>query len=567
MVYQQPTRRAFMHGAAALGSGLLHLPQLGDGVARATPSTANLSGAEDFRQPDAVFAYCGLDCPMPLSRLGDAWTHRGIRVSLEPAAGEELSILLMSPAAALSHLHLRWKIRSSADWRCLGDAWERSYGDLEWRGIAPDRVMPWYFLAFDGRILRGYGVKTQPSAFCFWQLDVEGVSLWADIRNGGAALELGQRQLDVATIVTYVGHPGETPAMGARELCKRMSNQPRLPAAALYGSNDWYYAYGQNTAEGILRDADLMAQIAPPSGPRPFVVVDDGWQDRLRFPDMADLASSIHSRKLRPGIWIRPLRAPLNAKPGLLLPDARLGRQSEHSTPAWDPTIPEALEMVLDTIRQAISWQYELIKHDFSTFELLGRWGRTMGALPASGDWRFADRSLTTAEIMIRFYRSLRDTAGENVTILGCNTVGHLCAGIFESQRIGDDTSGTNWERTRRMGVNALAFRLPQHGTFFHVDPDCVAVTRDIDWYYTRQWLDVVSRSGSSLFISPGRGAIGPEQIAALKDAFALVPHSRGYAEDWLDNTSPQHWRFQSESSQHTQYDWSGATGSFPFPV
>jgi alpha-galactosidase len=466
----------------------------------------------------------------------------------------------------LSHLHLRWNLCVPADLRCLGDAWERSYGDLEWRGIVPDRVMPWYFLTFDGQVMRGYGVRTQPAAFCFWQLDREGISLWTDIRNGGLPLHLGPRQLEVATIVSRTGERGELPFAAAQAFCRSMCATPRLPSGPLYGSNDWYYAYGKNTADGILRDADLVARVAPSFGPRPFVVIDDGWQDPKRFPSMTALAAQVRSRDLRPGIWIRPLRAPVEANRSLLLQDSRFGSQ-QHPSPAWDPTIPEAMERVLDTVRQPISWGYELIKHDYSTFELLGRWGSSMGPLPANGNWQFADRSLTTAEIVVALYRSLRKAAGERTVLVGCNTIGHLCAGIFESQRIGDDTSGTQWERTRRMGVNSLGLRLAQHRTFFCIDPDCVALTTDIDWRNTRQWLDVVSRSGAALFISPGPRAVGPEQIAALQDAFRVVHHSQGYAEDWLDTTAPQQWRFNSGGSRTARYDWSGATGSFPFPV
>jgi alpha-galactosidase len=225
------------------------------------------------------------------------------------------------------------------------------------------------------------------------------------------------------------------------------------------------------------------------------------------------------------------------------------------------------MEHVLDSVRQPLSWGYELLKHDFSTVEMLGRWGSSAGPQLTEGDWQFHDRSRTTAEIVVAFYRSLREAAGNNVTMLACNTIGHLCAGIFESDRIGDDTSGTTWERTRRMGVNTLGMRLPQHRTFFWVDPDCVALTTDIDWSYTRQWLDIVSRSGVSLFISPGPGAVGPEQVAALKDAFHLVGESHGYPEDWLDTTSPRQWQFSSGSSRPTRYDWCGPAGSFPFPV
>ena len=67
------------------------------------------------------------------------------------------------------------------------------YGDLEWRGLVAERVMPWYFLAHDGKATHGYGVRTQPGAFCFWTVDAAGVSLWLDVRNGGAGVALDGR--------------------------------------------------------------------------------------------------------------------------------------------------------------------------------------------------------------------------------------------------------------------------------------------------------------------------------------------------------------------------------------
>ena len=70
--------------------------------------------------------------------------------------------------------------------------------------------------------------------------------------------------------------------------------------------------------------------------------------------------------------------------------------------------------------------------------------------------WHFNDRSKTNAQIILDLYLAIRNE-GRNMYLIGCNTVSHLSAGIFELNRIGDDTSGKEWERTRKMGVNTLA--------------------------------------------------------------------------------------------------------------
>lgn len=569
MTLQDPTRRNFVAGTVAVCGGLTKLAipevQTNNKPGRPAPTSSYI---EILRRPDRITAISGSGSSLPLTLHSGEWTNQGILVQAEPwqVEGEtELPICIMSPQTQLTHLHLRWNSKSLSAIRALGDHWERSYGDLEWRGYAPDRVMPWYFLTFDGRELNGYGVKTQPAAFCFWLLDPSGVSIWLDIRNGGNPVELGNRQLNAATIVTYRGHPDEPPLKAARRFCARMCTNPRLPGSPILGSNDWYYAYGSNTESGILRNADLMASVSPNGAVRPTVVIDDGWQDKMRFPDLTALASQIRARGLRPGLWIRPLRAPKEAKSSMLLPQSRFGLDSKRSNLAFDPTIPEAHEKILDSMRMAVDWGYEFIKHDYSTYEMLGRWGSEMGAQPTLQGWNFADRTHTNAEIITNLYHSLRTTASDNVIILGCNTVGHLSAGIFEAHRIGDDTSGTSWDRTRRMGVNALAHRIAQHRTFSFVDPDCVAITRDVDWAYTKQWLDLVARSGTALFVSPQEEAMGPDQKAALREAFAVSASSRGEPDDWLDSTTPQNWRFQSKAVVLRRYEWCGNDGAHPF--
>lgn len=111
----------------------------------------------------------------------------------------------------------------------------------------------------------------------------------------------------------------------------------------------------------------------------------------------------------------------------------------------------------------------------------------------------------------------MREAAGDTIYIIGCNTMSHLSAVIFELCRIGDDTSGKEWDRTRKMGVNTLAFRLPQHNKFYAVDGDCVGLTTDISWERNKQWLQLLAESGAPLFISAKTEALGEAQKIAVK--------------------------------------------------
>jgi alpha-galactosidase len=352
-----------------------------------------------------------------------------------------------------------------------------------------------------------------------------------------------------------------------------MAADVRRPAArgkrntsVIFGSNDWYYAHGRNTAESILRDAELVARLAPGGAIRPITVVDDGYQDSKRFPSMIRLAEGIRSRGVRPGVWVRPLRAAADAPEGILLPDARWGKGScGKGVPAYDPTVPEGLQTALAAVKQACDWGYDLIKHDFTTWEMLGQWGREMGASPTQPGWHFNDHTQTNAEIITAFYQELRNTCGEERLIIGCNTVGHLAVGVFDAQRTGDDVSSEIWDRTRRMGVNTLAFRLPQNRAFFTVDPDCVPLTAEVPWEKTKQWLNAVADSGTVLLISAQPEAAGPEQQEAIREAFArCVSGTSSEPLDWLTSCTPDTWRC---STGHRRYTWLETGGASPFPV
>ena len=67
-----------------------------------------------------------------------------VRYSLD----EGITVNVKSENKAISFIHLYWSAESLPDVKVLGDAWERGYGDFEWKPICASRNMPWYFAIF-----------------------------------------------------------------------------------------------------------------------------------------------------------------------------------------------------------------------------------------------------------------------------------------------------------------------------------------------------------------------------------------------------------------------------------
>jgi len=558
------SRREFLqHGALAglAGLALPAAPALDQSPSR--PAAAGSTFLDLTRPPDVVAAQVSAASERLLYPAGSSssrWEDAGIVVTL--AAGEGTRILkLEAPATGVRRLRLRWRGRLGGVRLVMGDAWERGYGDFEWRGFVPDRVLPWYFATFDGRLTHAYGVRTGANAFCFWQADPDGLTLYADVRSGGANIQLGPRVLDACEIVSRPGTPGESSFTALHAFCRDLCAAPRLPPHPVYGSNDWYWAYGRNSAETALADAARVVELSPPDANRPFAVIDDGWQPERgrartgvgtwdrgneKFPDMPDLAAGIRRAGARPGLWIRPLLAASDTPDGWRLP-------RDHTI--LDPSVPEVLQKVADDVRRVRGWGFDLVKHDYSTFDIFGRWGSTMADVLTRDGWGFAMGSTrTTAEIVAGLYRTIREAAGDAL-VIGCNTVSHLSAGVFDICRIGDDTSGRDWTRTRKMGVNSLAFRGVQHGAFYVADADCVGVTTAIPWTLNRRWLDLLARSGTMLFVSLAPDAIGDDERRDLRAALALAAGARPLAQplDWQQMAWPSRWHAMDRD---VTYDW-----------
>ncbi len=489
---------------------------------------------------------------------------------IQIALSESGAITVQADRTPLTFIRIRWNLSLPADALTLGDAWERSYGDLEWRHLNAAHFMPWYFLLQTQTDIYGFGVKVRPGAFVGWTADPMGVSCWLDLRNGGKGVRLNGRSLHAADLV-FSKYSGISPWQAARRFCHEMCTDPIFPKTPVYGSNNWYYAYGNITEASVLEDCRLLADLTTGLADRPFMVIDDGWQVMRQenqpnygpwnrgnefFPSMDKIAEKMKAQGVRPGIWYRPLFLNSEIIPG--------GAYLRNEKWMLDPSHPDVLARVSQDVSRFRDWGFELLKHDFSTVDTTGNYGFAARPWLCSGDWGFFDRSHTTAEILRELYRTIRRAAGD-MLILGCNVAGHLAAGFQELSRTGDDTSGRRWERTRKMGINTLAFRHAQHRTFFDMDADCVGISGKIPWYFNRQWAKLIAASGSSLFLSPKPGVLSEQETAEVKELFRLAAQGKIQAEplDWMTNPCPAIWKIAGEKVTLALYDASGDEPDF----
>lgn len=477
-------------------------------------------------------------------------THVDVDVAFDLSNGG-CSISYSSKQTQVAYILLRWNGSFDKEARFYGDTFERAYGNLEFRCLVPHRLMCWYCVATTPLSHTGYGVKTRPNCFCYWTADDGGITLWLDVRCGALGYCTGGEYLPLAELVLLQSEEKEGLFPFMKRFAGAMAEGAIFPDKPVYGSNNWYYAYGKSSEGEILEDCSLLEELTRGLDNRPYMVIDDCWQkwrlnandcmgtmgsnsNRL-FPDMKRLADGIKEKGLLPGLWLRPIkfnRAPLTCKLSL-----------EGTRVAADASLPQVLARVAEDIAKVTGeWGYKLIKYDFSTFDIIKRFVFNNENLIFSGKWSFKNK-MTTAQVIKGLYKTILDNSN-NAVIIGCNCVSHLGSGYFHIHRSGDDTSGVNWERTRYYGVNTLAHRLHQHKTFYDIDADCVGITGKIDWKLNGEWLRLLASSGTPLFVSAEPSKITPAIKDDLRQAFARASLQADVCEPQglLDNATPSHY-------------------------
>ena len=450
-------------------------------------------------------------------------------------------------------IRVRWNDDFSWIQRVLGDEPGVELGDLAWMPLVPERMWTWYVQCFDGERTHGFGVKTGCNSFCFWQLDEEGIALILDIRNGGSGVMLREPLL-CAQIIEREGKPGETAYRACQDFCRMMCDKPNLPDRPIFGLNNWYYAYGNITKESVLVDCELTAELCPGTHYRPYMLIDDGWQRKAtdephynggpftpndKFCDMQEMAYQMSRRGVEPGVWIRPLLTK-ESVPNHWLHPRRLGNRGGMFL---DPSKDEVLQFVADLVSRTANQGFKMIKYDFTAPDMLTANIYDEIYLThkiTDPGWKFDDTGVTNAQIIKKLYQTVQTAAGDT-QIMGCNTYNHLAAGIHQIQRSGLDTSGGSWNTTRKMGVNSLAFRLPQNKNFFITDPDCAAITSQVPTEMNLRFFELCALSGTSLFISITPGMLDSTQKNRLAASFAIADKGCSMEPlDWFKSSCPR---------------------------
>lgn len=554
-------RRKFLSvtGAGAAGGVLLTSPLFSQNIFEDSRHLIALPSLVSVQTDEGLFK-------LQAQKGNTQWQGKDVLVELTETSNAR-SVYLIGGKTGIKEIVLTWKMKLSQSAKYLSDHWERTYGDVGWQAMNDFKTRPWYFMFYDGKETNGIGVKTGSASFCAWHITSGELQLTLDVRNGASGVVLNGRKLKTSDLVMRKGLPNETPFEATTQFCKQMCDKPRLPKQPVYGINDWYYAYGNNSDESTIRNCIYFSELVTNTSNKPYSIIDAGWARRenpaandnsvtynqlqfetARFKDMSRLADRIKLEGFKPGIWIRPLWALAEDSDSMMLP-SKGGRSENTPQRILDPSIPESKERIISYFKAATNWGYEMIKHDYATYDLFGRWGfemLTSGLTPEG--WHFNDRNKTSAEIVLDLYHTIQDASGDAL-LIGCNTISHLSAGIFEIQRTGDDTSGREWARTKKMGVNTLAFRLPHHRNFYELDADCVGLTTQVPWHLNKEWLDLLARSGTALFISASTEALVPEVRLAIKEAFsrAALVQPNVQPLDWTETLTPSKWKFDKE--------------------
>lgn len=418
---------------------------------------------------------------------------------------------------------------------------------------------------------------TRAGVVCGWLTHHRGsgvvaLNVGAGTLTVGARAEYGRLLVPAGTMAE-----GETLAIGYFDdalegleayggACGR-ANGVALPPTVPSGYCTWYHAGALNQARAT-ELAAFCGRHLKPFGFE-FIQIDDGWQvggrdftthrPRGAYPDgMKPTAETITSQGLTAGIWYIPFGWDKNC-PSLRDHAEWFVKRPDGSiyTVGWagsclDMTHPEAREFLRGVVaRMSRDWGYKYMKID-------GLWsGLAVKLLYPSPSYRsdglgqavLHDASRTQVEAYRSGLRLVREAAGKDVFLLGCNiaqnarTLG-ASFGLVDGMRIGHDI-GAHWGSLRGCARPTARFYFLHNHVWFS-DPDCLMLRGPLTVDQARAWGSVLAISGQMNVVSEWLPGLPAEKLDVVK---RTMPNHGGLGRplDLFTSDPPRIWHYQTE--------------------
>jgi hypothetical protein len=341
----------------------------------------------------------------------------------------------------------------------------------------------------------------------------------------------------------------------------------------------WYHA-GSSDEQQIRGQTDFAAERLKPFG-FSVIQIDDKWQDGVSrdgpkriftrhradgpYPSgMKATADYIKSRGLVPGLWYMPYAAtsydPYYAgKPQIFASKDGKPFEVRWGGTCLDLTNPAAQELVRERTKTICGdWGFRYIKTD-------GMWTGMAASIAYInegyaednlGEAKLANSDRTHVEAYRTGLRIVRETAGKDVFILGCNLAQNMrilgpSIGFVDAMRIGPDNKA-DWSQMMRgpfSGSNMYFL----HGRVWYNDPDPVYVRPSVPLHQAQSLLSWVTVSGQLHANSYYYADLPPERFDLLKRAIpshGLLPRPV----DLFDQRTPRIWLLEDTRRESPFY-------------
>jgi alpha-galactosidase len=410
-------------------------------------------------------------------------------------------------------------------------------------------------------LLVGYLSQREAFGIVDARLDTSDPKLCLWSNGDGVNLKPGGRFSTDWACIQFVNLDHEVPLGPYLDAVAR-ENNAREAISSPTGWCSWYHFFNSVTQDDVLanmRWAEKRRDVIPLE----IIQIDDGFQaevgdwinvDEGSFPGgMAQLSTQIREAGFKPGLWLAPFISKSNAQllrehPEWILRNrwrfpTNPGFAFETFARAIDVSHPGFLEYLQELISKiSHEWGYDYLKLDFLY----------AGALPGV---RF-DETQTRAQTLRKALSVIRQTAGEDVTLLGCGCPLGSGVGIFDAMRIGPDVA-PDWSPVYKgfrflfenepgfpsvkNAMQAAINRGFLHRRWWVNDPDCLLI-RDQDTKLkdveVQSLATIISLSGGSLFTSDDLPSLSDTRVDWLAKLVPTLPRSARVV-DWFDTPYP----------------------------